>query len=135
MPTTTLADVPSTIIGAWKLLYWREVHSDGSVDHPLGPDAVGQLMYDPSGRMSVQLVQPHQDRFASDDWREATEEEMISAWPRYFGYFGTYGLDDEQEAVVHHIEGGWFPNLEGTEQIRQCRFDEKGRLHLDAHTP
>jgi hypothetical protein len=134
MPATTSEDVRSALIGAWRLVGWREVRSDGTIDYPLGPDAEGQLMYARSGRMSAQLVRPGQERFASDDWRQATMEERSAAWPNYFGYFGTFRVDDERQAVVHEIEGGWFPNLERTEQLRHYRFDD-GRLNLAADTP
>jgi hypothetical protein len=35
--------------------------------------------------------------------------------------------------VVHHIQGSWFPNLIGTDQIRHFRFDGD-QLILDAVT-
>jgi hypothetical protein len=58
---------------------------------------------------------------------------MASAWPNYVGYFGTFRIDVEDNAVIHEIEGGWFPNLEGTDQLR--RFQLRGdRLDLDADT-
>jgi hypothetical protein len=44
------------------------------------------------------------------------------AWVNYFGYFGTYSVDEQNKAVIHRIEGSWFPNLVGTEQIRYYRF-------------
>jgi hypothetical protein len=85
--------------------------------------------------VSAQLVRPHQNRFDSDDWREAQPEEMIAAWPNYFGYFGTFSIDadDDDDVVVHHIESGWFPNLVGTDQRRHYRFDGD-QLVLDADT-
>jgi hypothetical protein len=46
----------------------------------------------------------HQPRFADEDWRGATTEEKSAAWSSYFGYFGTYHIDEESHAVVHHIE-------------------------------
>jgi hypothetical protein len=83
--------------------------------------------------VSAQLVRINQPRFASDDWQQASTEEMCAAWPSYFGYFGTFTIDAEAAAVTHHIEAGWFPNLVGTEQVRSYRF-EGGQLVLDADT-
>jgi hypothetical protein len=34
---------------------------------------------------------------------------------------------------VHHIEGSWFPNLIGTDQVRYFRF-EGDQIVLDADT-
>lgn len=58
---------------------------------------------------------------------------MTTAWPNYFGYFGTYTIDAGNAAITHHIESGWFPNLAGTEQARYFHFDAE-RLVLDADT-
>ena len=56
------------------------------------------------------------------------------AWVNYFGYFGTYSVDEENKVVIHRLEGSWFPNLVGTEQIRYYRFEGK-HLVLEAKTP
>ncbi|MGB7764292.1 MAG: lipocalin-like domain-containing protein, partial [Candidatus Acidiferrales bacterium] len=42
---------------------------------------------------------------ARDDSREATAEERARAWLDYFGYFGSYSIDAEKNAVTHHVEG------------------------------
>src|SRR5579875_3603671 len=126
-------DIKQELFGAWRLVSWKQVGNDGVRRYPLGPDAVGQLMYTPDDRVSAQLVRVGQPRFASDDWQAATGEEMKAAWPAYFGYFGRFSIDDDQRAVVHHVEGSWFPNLVGTDQIRHYRMD-RDRLILDAET-
>ncbi|HEY1571968.1 MAG TPA: lipocalin-like domain-containing protein [Pseudonocardiaceae bacterium] len=126
-------DIRARLLGAWRLVTWQSIGPDGSVGYPLGPDAIGQLSYDDSGRVSAQLVRVHQPRFASDDWQLATDDEKQAAWPGYFGYFGTFGIDTDAEIVTHHILGGWFPNLAGTDQIRHYRFEGRD-LVLDADT-
>jgi hypothetical protein len=133
MTNLKIADVRKKLLGSWRLVTWESVHDDGSTSYPLGADAVGQLMYDDAGRLSAQLVRADQKRFESDDWREAQPEEMIAAWPNYFGYFGTFTIDTDNDVVTHHIESGWFPNLVGTEQLRHYRFDGD-QLVLDADT-
>jgi hypothetical protein len=55
------------------------------------------------------------------------------AWKGYFGYFGTYSVDSGERSVTHRIEGAWFPNLVGTDQVRRYRFEDM-RLILDADT-
>jgi hypothetical protein len=134
MTTMTAAQVRSKLLGTWRLVSWYQVQENGTVDYPLGPDAVGQLMYDESGHVSAQLAGMDQPAFASDDWQDARPEEMGAAWPCYFGYFGTFTIDADEAAVTHHIEGSWFPNLVGTRQVRRYRFEDK-RLVLDASTP
>lgn len=121
------------LVGAWRLVSWQLIDDDGSIDHPLGSDAIGQLMYTESGHVSAQLVRANQAPFASDDWQRASPAEMVAAWPGYFGYFGTFSVDPERGVVTHHVQAGWFPNLAGTEQVRHYRFEE-GLLVLDAST-
>jgi Lipocalin-like domain len=122
------------LLGAWELVSWQSIGQDGVIGYPLGEDAVGQLMYDgASNRVSAQLVRRHQPRFASDDWQEASPDEMVAAWPSYFGYFGSFTIDTDEEAVTHHIEAAWFPNLAATDQVRPYRFEGE-QLVLDADT-
>jgi Lipocalin-like domain len=121
------------LIGAWWLVSWEEIDSEGGVRYPLGPDAVGQISYEATGRMSAQLMRPKQSVFESQDWRRAAVEERAAAWSNYFGYFGSYRIDETVGAVVHFIEGSWFPNLVGTEQIRFFQF-EGSRVTLNADT-
>ena len=82
------------LLGAWRLESWEARDATGRVTYPLGEDARGQLSYDGSGRMSAQLMRQHQARFASQDWQQASEKEKAAAWGNYFGYFGTYTIDE-----------------------------------------
>lgn len=127
------APIASRLLGSWRLISWEERDGEGRVSYPLGPDAIGQIMYTQDGRMSAQLMRPDSARFASEDWRKATIEGKSAAWGNYFGYFGTFSIDPDNNAIVHHIEGSWFPNLVGTDQIRFFRL-EGDRLLLDADT-
>jgi hypothetical protein len=129
----TVEEIRRKLLGAWSLVSWQSFSDDGSVHYPLGENAVGQLLYDGTGRVSAQLVRAEQERFDSDDWRKAKPDEMNAAWPCYFGYFGTFTIDTGNQAVTHHIEAGWFPNLAGTDQVRRYRFDGD-ELVLDADT-
>jgi hypothetical protein len=133
MTTTNASHVRAELLGAGRLVTWQSIAEDGAIGYPLGEDAIGQLMYDDSDRVSAQLVRINRPRFASDDWQQASADEMCAAWPSYFGYFGTFTVDTEAAAVTHHIDAGWFPNLVGTEQVRRYKFED-GRLVLDADT-
>src|SRR4051794_8129239 len=42
---------------------------------------------------------------------------------RYFRYFGTYEIDEAAGVVAHLIEGSWFPNLVGKQELRHYRFE------------
>jgi hypothetical protein len=112
-------DIRQRLLGSWRLVSWQEHDASGAVSYPLGPDAVGQLSYDESGRVSAQLMRRNQPRFANEDWQRAAPAEKSAGWSCYFGYFGRYRFDERSRTVIHHIEGSWFPNLVGTDQKRQ----------------
>jgi hypothetical protein len=126
-------DIRARLIGAWRAVSWYEKTSDGQLVYPLGKEAKGQLIYTANGRMSAQLVSASMVKFAKGDWREATVEERAKAWLEYFGYYGGFSIDEEKQAVIHHVEGSAFPNLVGTKQVRCFRFEGE-RLVLDADT-
>ena len=121
------------LLGSWRLLSCESLDDDGAATYPLGDDALGQLLYTDADRVSAQLVRANQSRFPSEDWRDASTEQMAKAWSGYFGYFGTFSIDEAAGLVTHHIEAGWFPNLAGTQQVRRFRFDGNN-LVLDADT-
>lgn len=121
------------LVGSWRLLSCIERGSDGSILYPMGPDGIGQLIYDRAGRVSAQMMQQGQRRFADADLRHATDEEKAAAWGGYFGYFGIYTVDEAAQSVTRHVEGSSFPNLAGTDQVRYYRREGQ-RLILDADT-
>ncbi|HKF53440.1 MAG TPA: lipocalin-like domain-containing protein [Candidatus Acidoferrales bacterium] len=116
-------EVRARLIGTWRLVSFHEELSDGEIVSPT--EDQGQLIYTAEGRMSAQLMQSNRARFGKGDWREATDEERARAWLEYFGYYGTFSIDEEKKAVIHHVEGSSFPNLVGSKQVRYFRFEGK----------
>ena len=86
-------------VGTWRLVSFVGRGADGSETMDFGPTPRGYLMYDKGGRMSVHIT--HSDDNA-----------------RYFGYFGTYTVDENSRTVTHHIVGASDPNYAGTNQLR-----------------
>ena len=122
--------VKEQLHGTWRLVSWNVEQSDGElVSSPLGPDPLGWIMYHPDGRMCVALMRPDCPRFASNNLREATAEEIKSGFEGFIGYCGFYEVDEREHLVVHHLELSSFPNLVGTEQKRHFEF-AGGRLIL-----
>jgi hypothetical protein len=119
------------LVGAWRLVEWSEVEPDGTATYPLGRQASGQIVYTIDGHVAAQLVAVGRERFRSDDWSKAATDEGARAFKEYFGYLGRYTIDASRKAVVHHVEGAWFPNVEGIDQVRFFRF-EHNRLVLIA---
>ena len=106
------------LVGSWRLVTYEARRPSGEVSAIFGPSPVGRLMYDADGRMSVHIMDPRRRKFASGDRLIHTSEELTEAFDGYFGYFGTYTVEEAAGTVTHHITGAAFPNLVGTEQRR-----------------
>jgi hypothetical protein len=107
------------LVGAWKLAGLESRPADGGVDYPYGRNPSGVIMYDAGGRMSVHLVDPDRPKFAGNDLRRGTPDDVQKAFNSYMGYFGTYTYDAKAQTVTHHLESCSYPNWTGTDQKRQ----------------
>lgn len=68
--------------------------------------------------MSVHIMHSDRTPFKSGDPFHSSPEELKDAFDRYFGYFGTYTVDENVGTVTHHVEGASYPNYVGTDQRR-----------------
>jgi hypothetical protein len=119
------------LVGTWQLVSFEYIYEDGEHFAAYGERPAGLLVYDDTGHMAAQIMNPGRRRFASGDRRAATHEELAEALAGYIAYFGTYEVF-EQEGYVMHVEyGDVFPNAVGTRQKRFFAFDDDGRLVLD----
>ena len=66
--------------------------------------------------MSVHISRSDQRPFPEGDHPPAGEPG--NAFEGYFGYFGTYTVDEKAGTVTHHIEGASDPDYVGTDQRR-----------------
>ncbi len=105
-----------SVVGTWRLKRWETRTADGRVRYPLGPDAVGSLIYTPGGHMSVAMMRANRPAFAGDNLLGGTPEEKAAAAASYVTYAGRYELRDG--VVVHRIDLSLFPNWVGTDQVR-----------------
>jgi len=79
-------------------------------------------MYQPAGHMCVALMRPDRPKFVSDNLREATPEEVETAFEGYISYCGSYEVNERERFVIHSLQLSSFPNLVGTEQKRFFEF-------------
>ena len=122
----------SPLVGTWRLVSFESRDATGAITQPMGSDAVGQLVYDADGNMSVHLMRANRTSFVSGDRLKGTDQEVRAAFEGYHAYFGRYSVDDGAHTVTHQVLGGSFPNLIGTEQVRV--FSLAGR-RLTLSTP
>ena len=104
------------LIGTWRLLSWENRDADGHISYPLGKDAVGYIMYNPDGYMSVAIMRPDRGKFAAGDLLSGSIDEKAHAAGTYVSYCGRYELHGE--TVVHYVHLSLFPNWVGVEQER-----------------
>jgi hypothetical protein len=105
------------LVGTWRLISWEIRSVDGQkVSYPFGRGAVGYIMYNEGGYMSVAITHPNRERFAAGDLLSGSPEERAHAASTYVSYCGQYEF--RGETVVHHVELSLFPNWVGVDQER-----------------
>ena len=122
-------DSENPLVGAWWLASCETRADDGSVDHPLGRDAVGLLIYTDDGHMAVSIARSGRRPFAAGDLLGGTGDEKARAVEGYVSYCGRY--ERRGESVVHHVEMSLFPNWTGRDQERRVEL-VGNRLALEA---
>jgi len=112
------------LIGVWKLLR-LELLVDGNVLYPYGEHPLGRLTYDEAGRISAQIMQPGRQSSLSDPdaISRASAHELRQIAEGYFGYYGSFTIDEENKTVIHHVEACTLPAWVGTDQKRRWEFE------------
>jgi Lipocalin-like domain len=116
-------EVESSLIGTWRLISFEARDSEGRVQHPLGENVSGLLIYDGVGNVSAHVMRNDLPIFAANDPARATDAELRAAFDGYGSYFGTYSVDRAKRIVTHHVRGAWYPNWIGHDQVRYLTFD------------
>ena len=101
---------------------FEEDGPDGEVIHPHGPDAAGLLVYDSSGRMSVQIMRRDRAALSSPNWKSLPAEEIKKAIEGFTSFFGSYEVDSENGTVIHRVEGHVLPDSVGKVLRREFTF-------------
>lgn len=130
-PEMTGDEVLSALIGAWDLVLWTTFHSDGSVDHPIGRNGIGQIMYSADHRMSCHLMPGDRAPLPQASVYDLPDDALGQTLRLYSGYFGDFTIDAAAGVITHHVTGAWYPNWIGMDQPRHYAF-EGDRLFLEA---
>lgn len=118
-------ELRSTLAGSWKLVSFHSQDSSSQKNYPFGKDAQGRLIYEPNGRMAVQVMDSGRPKFTSGDPLATSEAEVRAAFGGYTAYYGTYSVNTAEQTITHNIEAALLPNWAGTSQKRQYEFDGK----------
>lgn len=125
-----MADTADRFTGSWRLLACEGRWSDGRISHPYGDEPAGMLMYDGWGRFSGQIMAQGRPPFAKGDLLKGSEEEVRAAFEGYVAYYGSYAVNETEGLMVHQVEGSFFPNWIGEQQVRIFEFTNGGQLEL-----
>jgi hypothetical protein len=109
-------------IGAWRLVAFEEVGPDGEVIYPYGQDAAGLLIYDSSGRMSVQIMRRDRAPLSTADWQGLRAEEIKNIIEGFTAFFGSFEVDAANGIVIHRVEGHVLPESVGKVLRREFTF-------------
>jgi len=110
------------VLGAWKLISFEAVSPDGQRKPIIGKNPVGLIIYHPAGYMSVQFMREPRPTFASRNPRDATAEEIKSAFFGYYAYFGTYDVNEKEGFVIHHLQASMNPPEVGIDYKRTFKI-------------
>ncbi|MDT5245293.1 MAG: hypothetical protein QOD36_2669 [Mycobacterium sp.] len=124
----------NAVLGTWELVsYIAQDNHGGPITYPLGPDALGLIMYTADGYMSAQIMRPHRPAFDRPESDGGTPEQAAAAAAGYLAYSGPFHVDESTGVVHHEVTVSLLPNwLNGT-QLRQSTLDED-HLTLSAVT-
>jgi hypothetical protein len=112
-----MTDLAAKLHGTWRLESWSLVYEDGRApEFPLGPDAVGYLMYTTDGHVSAALARANRQPIDL-----ANADSKAQAFDAFFGYAGRFEV--REGAVVHKIDFGTNPALSGVNSLRHVEFD------------
>ena len=126
------------LVGAWQLVSLETVRPNGEVIFPYyGKHPKGLIIYDRSGRMSVQIAADPAPTVPPTSSREsvlsASPADKSKAFDGYYAYYGTWTFDAANSTVTHHIQQSLAPGERGEDAVRHFVLDGD-RLILTAKT-
>lgn len=113
------AGVKDRFIGTWKLVTTETRNAKGEVaPNATRSNALGYLVYDPSGNMAVTIMPVGRKKYAA---AQPTDEEARAALAGYTAYFGKFIINEAEGSVIHRLEGSVNPGM-GVDQKRMFQL-------------
>jgi Lipocalin-like domain len=112
------------VLGTWELVSYTEGDNHGGpVTYPLGPDALGLIMYTGDGYMSAQIMRPDRPAYDRPATGGGTPEQAEAAAAGYLAYSGPYTVDENTGVLHHHPWVSLLPNWLNLTQLRHSTLD------------
>ncbi len=117
-------NVKQRLWGVWALRASRSRTTDGkAIASVWGEAPEGLLVYTPSGRMTVMVLRTDRLRFAGDDARTGSIEEIRSCFEGFNAYYGSFTVDEDRGIVQHTVDRDLIPNFDGDTLTRYFALD------------
>ena len=97
----------------------------------MGEELDGRITYTEDGDVSVHIAARGRSDLASGDISQGTTEEWAAVARGYFGYCGTFEVDEERGSVTHVVALSLVPNWTDQRQVRQVNLTSD-RLELSS---
>jgi hypothetical protein len=106
------------LLGAWQLVSFDSVRTDGSRLTVFGDDPNGIAFFDRTGHYIITVMRSDRAKFAANDRTQGTADENKATAQGTITYFGTYAVSEPDRTLNIHVVGSSFPNWNGTDQKR-----------------
>ncbi|HEV2113080.1 MAG TPA: lipocalin-like domain-containing protein [Terriglobales bacterium] len=118
-------------VGTWKLVSISDSRANYQKEWlQFGSHPKGYIMYDRTGHMCVQIIDPDRPKWKSAEPNTVpSADELNTAAAGYAAYCGRYDVNEKQKYVVHHVELELVPNSVGEDRRRGYRL-YRDRLDL-----
>lgn len=110
------------LVGTWTLVS-EVAHEGDKTTQPLGPNPLGMMMFDHSGRFMMFISRPGIPKFAAGKRDAGTPEENKAVLAGLLAFFGTYSVNEADQVLILRPDASTFPNWIGEDQKRFLRFD------------
>ena len=121
LQASAMPQVPR-LVDTWRLVAVDNVLKDGTRVPLYGEHPEGILTFDARGNYAIQILRAARPRFASGDKAKGTVEENAAAVQGNNSHFGRYEVDAGARTLTFRIDHAFFPNWEGTVQVRPFRL-------------
>jgi hypothetical protein len=108
------------LIGSWSLVSIDNIYPDNSRVYPYGVNPKGLLIFDSNGNYAIQILKAVRSKIVSGDKNTSTAQENAALVQGNNSHFGKYEINQKNNTIAFKIEAAFFPNWEGTTQIRSC---------------
>jgi Lipocalin-like domain len=109
------------LVGTWVLVS-ETAHQGDKTTQPLGPNPQGMMMFDRGGRFIMFIARPGIPKFAAGTRDAGTAEENHAVLAGVLAFFGTYSVNEADQALVLRPEASTFPNWNGADQKRYLKL-------------